>query len=162
VSFIKDLIAEEMQDAEFRAAYEEEVELTRKEQERRRQVMTAVATMRKAQHLSQQQLAARLKVSQARVSQMERGTESLSVDSLLEMVDALRGGIVILSPDEIAKFGLERRLVMEGEAMSKKMVEHAHKGATTGKIVHKAADSGKLAEKAPAQGRSTRRNRATV
>jgi len=145
VSFIKDLIAEEMQDAEFRAAYEEEVELTRKEQERRQQVMSAVAAIRKAQHLSQQQLAARLKVSQARVSQMERGTESLSVDSLLEMVDALRGGIVILSPEEIGRLGLEHRLVMKGK-MSNKVAEQAKKSV-----------SGKLHEKA-----TTRRKRATA
>lgn len=120
MSYIEKRIARKMAESpEYRAGFEEEEALLAQELERRQQVMTVIAELRKAQHLSQQQLAARLKVSQARVSQMERGKESLSIDSVLQMVDALHGGIVVLSPDEIARLGLEHRLVSNGETIGK-------------------------------------------
>ena len=97
----------------------EEEELLAKELHRRQQIMSLVTKMRKSQRLSQQQLAERMKVSQARISQMERGREPLSVDSLLQMVELLSGCIAILTPEEIQRYGLEHRLVTNGEAIRK-------------------------------------------
>jgi predicted XRE-type DNA-binding protein len=126
LSYIKNRIAKDRaEDPVFRAAYDEEAELIARETELRQKLMAVVAEIRKSQRLSQQQLAARLKVSQARVSQMERGTDSLSIDSVLQMIDALRGGIVILSPDEVTKFGLEHRIVSKGEDLFNKASEIA-------------------------------------
>lgn len=113
-------IAKKMaENPEYRTAFEEEEALLAKELEHRRQLMSLVATMRKAQRLSQQQLAVKLNVSQARVSQMEQGHEPLSVDSLLQMIEALHGSIVILTPEEIQSLGLEGRLVTKGEIVGK-------------------------------------------
>ena len=75
---------------EYRAAFVEEEELLAKELEHRQQLMSMVTAMRKAQRLTQQQLAEKMKVSQARVSQMEQGREPFSVDSLLQMIEVLQ------------------------------------------------------------------------
>ena len=113
-------IAKKMaENADYRAAYEEEDVLFAKEQEHRQELMSVVIAMRKAQNLSQQQLAERLKVSQARVSQMERGREPLSVDSLLQIIEVLHGSIVILTPEEVKNYGLQERLVTKGDFMKK-------------------------------------------
>ena len=104
---------------EYRAAFEEEEALLAKELERRQKLMSLVTAIRKAQRLSQQQLAEMMKVSQARVSQMERGREPLSVDSFLQMIEVLRGGIVILTPDEVENYGLQERLVTKGDVVRK-------------------------------------------
>jgi len=113
-------IAKKMaENPEYRAAFEEEEAILAKELEHRQQLMSLVTAMRKAQHLSQQQLAERMKVSQARVSQMERGHEPLSVDSFLQMIEVLRGGIVILTPEEVENYGLQEKLVTRGDVVWK-------------------------------------------
>ncbi|MBI1331566.1 MAG: helix-turn-helix domain-containing protein [Armatimonadetes bacterium] len=93
--------------------------LLAKELELRQELMSMVIAMRKAQHLSQQELAEKLNVSQARVSQMERGREPLSVDSLLQMIKALHGSIVILTPEEVKNYGLQEKVVAKGDLFRK-------------------------------------------
>jgi transcriptional regulator with XRE-family HTH domain len=107
---------------EYRAAFEEEEAILAKELEQRQKLMSLVSSIRRSQHMSQQQLAKRMNVSQARISQMERGREPLSVDSLLQMVESLSGCITILTPEEIQQYGLEHRLVTNGEAIRKVLV----------------------------------------
>ena len=113
-------IAKKMaENPEYHAAFEEEQAILAKELEHRQQLMSLVTAMRKAQHLSQQQLAERMRVSQARVSQMERGHEPLSVDSFLQMIEVLRGGVVILTPEEVENYGLQEKLVTKGDVVWK-------------------------------------------
>jgi transcriptional regulator with XRE-family HTH domain len=163
LSYIKNRIAKDRaEDPVFRAAYDEEVELIAKETALRQELMAVVADLRKAQRLSQQQLAARLKVSQARVSQMERGTESLSIDSVLQMVDALHGGIVILSPEEIDKYGLEHRLVNRGAAIANRAEDRTKKNPPGKVSTRTASSASEVAEKAPVKGRSPRPKRASA
>ena len=102
---------------EYRAAFLEEEVLLAKELEHRQQLMSTVIAMRKAQRLTQQQLAEKMKVSQARVSQMEQGREPFSVDSLLQMIEVLQGSIVILTHEEVKNYGLQERLVTKGDAV---------------------------------------------
>ena len=102
---------------EYRAAFQEEEVLLAKELEHRQQLMSTVIAMRKAQRLTQQQLAEKMKVSQARVSQMEQGREPFSVDSLLQMIEVLQGSIVILTPEEVKTYGLQKRLVTKGDVV---------------------------------------------
>ena len=102
---------------EYRAAFVEEEKLLAKELEHRKQLMSMITAMRKAQRLTQQQLAAKMKVSQARVSQMEQGREPFSVDSLLQMIEVLHGSIVILTPEEVKNYGLQERLVTKGDVV---------------------------------------------
>ena len=104
---------------EYRAAFQEEEVLLAKEIEHRKQLMSTVIAMRKAQRLTQQQLAVKMKVSQARVSQMEQGREPFSVDSLLQMIEVLHGSIVILSPEEVKNYGLQEGLVTKGDVVRK-------------------------------------------
>jgi predicted XRE-type DNA-binding protein len=116
MTFIEKQIAKnKASDPEFLAAFVEEEENLAKELEHRRELMATVIAIRKAQGLSQVQLARKLKVSQARVSQMERGNASLSVDHLLQIVEELKGSIVILSPEEVESYGLQNRLVSTGQ-----------------------------------------------
>lgn len=163
MSYIKNRIAKDRaEDPEFRAAYDEEVELIARETALRQELMAVVAELRKAQRLSQQQLAARLKVSQARVSQMERGMESLSVDSVLQMVDALHGGIVILSPEEIDKYGLKHRLVNRGAAIGNQAEGRTKKNLSGKASPRKASETGQVVEEAPVKGRSPRHSRTSA
>jgi transcriptional regulator with XRE-family HTH domain len=55
--------------------------------------------------------AAKLKISQERVSQIERGVETLSVDRLLDMTAALGLRMVIVEEEEIRRHGLEKMVV---------------------------------------------------
>ncbi len=113
-------IAKKMaENPKYRAAFEEEELHLAKELEKRQELMSLLCSIRKSQHMSQQQLAERMKVSQARISQLERGQAPLSVDSLLQMVELLSGSIAILTPEDIQRFGLEHRLVTNGEALQK-------------------------------------------
>lgn len=97
--------------AEYRAAYDEEVALAEQEKARREALMSAVANLRKAAHVTQHQVADAMKISQARVSQLERGEETLSVDRFLDMLSVLRGHVVVLNDEDVQKYGLESRVV---------------------------------------------------
>lgn len=90
MSYVTNLIEQyREEDPEFRAAYDEEVELFNQLQERRRKIMSLFAEARKTQKLSQREIGQRLNVSQARVSQMERGEEPMSFDRVLELASVL-------------------------------------------------------------------------
>jgi transcriptional regulator with XRE-family HTH domain len=106
-----------LENPEYRAAYQEEEELLAKELENRQKLMSMVIAMRKAQNLSQHQLAEKMNISQARVSQMERGHEPFSVDSLLQMIEVLHGSIVILTPEDVKNYGLQEKLVTNGDVV---------------------------------------------
>ena len=99
MSYIKNRIARDMEDPEFRAAFEEEEALLARQNERRAAVMGQVAAMRKAQGVTQHDVAAALKISQSRVSQLERGSETLSVDHLLDLLELLKVRMVLVGDD---------------------------------------------------------------
>ena len=114
MTYTEQRIARKMAESpEYRAAFEEEL----RELEHRQQLMAMVASLRKTSRLSQRELAEKMKVSQARISQMERGTEPVSVDNLLRMIELLKGGLVILSPAEVEELGLTDRLIANGHAI---------------------------------------------
>jgi hypothetical protein len=56
-------------------------------------VSRAVRRLREGQHLTQQQLAARLKSSQSRVAKMEAGAADVSLDLLFRGLFAVGGGL---------------------------------------------------------------------
>ena len=100
MSYIKDRIARNRaESAEYRAAYDEEAESLARRNERRAAVMGQVAAMRKARGVTQQDVATALNVSQSRVSQIERGGETLSVDYLLDLLELLKVKMVFLGED---------------------------------------------------------------
>jgi ribosome-binding protein aMBF1 (putative translation factor) len=77
-------------DAEdFLELTEEEAQLV----ELRLRVSRAVRRLREKKHLTQQQLAARLKSSQSRVAKMEAGATDVSLDMLFRGLFAVGGGL---------------------------------------------------------------------
>jgi transcriptional regulator with XRE-family HTH domain len=58
-------------------------------------MMRQLADFRKARNVTQEQLAKRLRISQERVSQIESGAETISVDRLLDFADALGIRLVV-------------------------------------------------------------------
>lgn len=108
MSYTTDRIARRMaESAEFRAAYEQQLREEAEEQARRERVMKRFADARKARKLSQSQLGETLKISQERLSQIERGVETLSVDRLLDLAAALGLHIAILNEEDVHRHGLE-------------------------------------------------------
>lgn len=100
MSYIKKRIEKNRaEDAEYRAAYDEETALLAQEQERRQEVMKRIASLRRSKHMTQRALAEAMSISQARVSQLERGVETLSIDSFLTMLDVLGARIEIVDED---------------------------------------------------------------
>ena len=110
MSYIKKRIEENRaRSAEFRAAYDEEVELLAREKARRQEVMRALASIRKSRHITQEAVAAAMGITQARVSQLERGAESLSVDSLLKLTEVLGVRMEFVTEDDAQRLGLVLR-----------------------------------------------------
>ena len=108
MSYIKSRIEKnKLADEVYCKAFDEEVELLAREQARREELMKRVAAVRKAKHLTQQEMADAMSISQARVSQLERGAEPLSVDSFLQMLEVLDLHLVILTDDEARQHGLD-------------------------------------------------------
>lgn len=131
MSYIEKRIAKQMrEDPEYREAMQEEVSLLSIETERRKQLMSIVAKLRKAQRLTQVELAKKLHVSQARVSQMERGMEPISVDGFLRMVEALNGEIAILAADEVKALGVGKKLLLQGTDLMKAKQKGTKKRST--------------------------------
>ena len=98
---LKDRIAKnKSENAEYRAAYDEEVELLSQQKARREELMKRIAAVRKSRHVTQERMAEEMKISQARVSQLERGAETLSIDHLLTMLEVLGARMEIVSVDE--------------------------------------------------------------
>jgi predicted XRE-type DNA-binding protein len=101
VSYVKDRIAKNRTtNDEYRIAFDEEVELLAVQRRRREALMKRLSAVRKANHVTQQKLAEAMQISQARVSQLERGTETLSIDHFLTMLDVLGVQIQIVPKDE--------------------------------------------------------------
>lgn len=73
--------------SEYQEAFDEEARLLQQQRTRRKELMKKLVSLRKSKRLSQKSVAEALKISQARVSQMERGEETLSIDRFLSMVE---------------------------------------------------------------------------
>lgn len=113
MSFIKDHIAQMCaENEEYRAAYEEEVALQKEQDELRAALMKQIVRIRKHRRLTQTDLAKHMRVSQARVSQIERGEEPIGVDSVLALLKAVKGNMVILSDEDVKKHGLEDKALI--------------------------------------------------
>ena len=113
MSYIKRRIEKNRsKDAVYRAAYDEEVELLAREKERREDLMKRIASVRKSRHFTQEAVARAMKISQARVSQLERGSETLSIDNFLKMLDVLNVRLVFLSEDDVKKLGLDKQATL--------------------------------------------------
>lgn len=98
MSYIKNRVAKTREtDATYRAAYDEEMALIERQTERRSAVMGQIASIRKSLGVTQQEVASALKISQARVSQIESGTETVSVDYLLDFLDLLNVQMVLVN-----------------------------------------------------------------
>jgi transcriptional regulator with XRE-family HTH domain len=112
MSYIEEFIEKSRRESSvFRVAYDEEVQIAAEEKERRVALMKAMTQFRKAAKISQQQLAQAMQISQARVSQLEKGAETLSVDHLLEMLHLLGGKLAIFTTEEVKKHGLESKVI---------------------------------------------------
>ncbi|CAN5638661.1 hypothetical protein BH11ARM2_BH11ARM2_25040 [soil metagenome] len=113
MSFIKDHIAQMCtENPEYREAYEEEVRLQQEQAELRVKLMKQIVSLRKQRRLTQVDLAGRLHVSQARVSQIEKGAEPVGIDSVLALLKAVKGNLVILSEEDLKKYGLEDKALI--------------------------------------------------
>ena len=88
----------------YRVAFDEETERYTALQEQRRQLMHQFATARKSLKLSQKDIGDKLNVSQARVSQMERGEAAMSFDRVIELASIL-GLNLTLTSEETASSG---------------------------------------------------------
>ncbi len=100
MTYIERKIAKRLAESkEFRVAFEEEVQERELEKERRVRLMSTLANVRKKKGLSQSQVAKLLNVSQSRISQIESGRESVSVDHLLKLVEILGAQLSIASPE---------------------------------------------------------------
>ena len=110
MSYVKDRIAKNrVENAEYRKSYDEEVRLLKQQQARREALMKRLASLRKSKHVTQQQVAKAMKISQARVSQLERGAETLSLDHFLAMLDVLGVTMEIVSGTESATVAKKAR-----------------------------------------------------
>ncbi len=109
MSYIKRRIEKNrLEDEGYRVVYDQEVELLARERERREGLMKHLAAVRKARHFTQHAMAEAMNISQARVSQLERGSEPLSIDSFLQMLEVLNVRVVILTDDEMKAHGLDQ------------------------------------------------------
>ncbi len=66
------------------------------------QLSTHLKSLRKAQHLTQAQLGARIGVKQTRVADIEKDPGSISVDQLLQVLHALDARLLLAPPPSSA------------------------------------------------------------
>jgi ribosome-binding protein aMBF1 (putative translation factor) len=69
----------------------------------------AVRRQRQARHLSQQQLAARIKTSQPRIAKIERADRDVSLDQILRAFTAAGGRIAVRANTATGKKGSRKR-----------------------------------------------------
>lgn len=60
-----------------------------------KQLSSHLRSLRKSLHLTQSQLGARLGIEQARIAKIERNPGSISVDQLIELLNALDAALLI-------------------------------------------------------------------
>ena len=65
-----------------------------------------IRSIRKAQGISQETLAGLVGTGQRYISELERGKETVRIRELLKLLDALGGGLYILTPEEVAAWKL--------------------------------------------------------
>ena len=65
-----------------------------------------IRSIRKAQGISQETLAGLAGTGQRYISELERGKETVRIRELLKLLDALGGGLYILTPEEVAAWKL--------------------------------------------------------
>lgn len=65
-----------------------------------------IRLIRKAQGISQETLAGLAGTGQRYISELERGKETVRIRELLKLLDALGGGLYILTPEEVAAWKL--------------------------------------------------------
>ena len=65
-----------------------------------------IRSIRKAQGISQETLAGLAGTGQRYISELERGKETVRIRELLKLLDALGGGLYILTPEEVAAWNL--------------------------------------------------------
>ena len=65
-----------------------------------------IRSIRKAQGISQETLADLARTGQRYISELERGKETVRIRELLKLLDALGGGLYILTPEEVAAWKL--------------------------------------------------------
>lgn len=65
-----------------------------------------IRSIRKAQGISQEILAGLAGTGQRYISELERGKETVRIRELLKLLDALGGGLYILTPEEVAAWKL--------------------------------------------------------
>ncbi|CAN5433190.1 hypothetical protein BH11ARM2_BH11ARM2_09110 [soil metagenome] len=112
MSYIKDRIASQCaNDPEYRALYEADL----REEELRVAFMKGLAERRRRQHLTQESMAKCLGVSQARISQIERGAQPVGMDGLIAYLKAMNVNLVPMSNDEVKELGLQDRALLPAQ-----------------------------------------------
>lgn len=90
MSYISNRIKEKMATSEsYRVAMNEEIAETERETKRREALMASLGKIRQERKLTQSEVAKAMNLSQARVSQLEKGSESFSLDRFLDYLDTV-------------------------------------------------------------------------
>jgi predicted XRE-type DNA-binding protein len=97
-SFTDAFIQEEFErDPAFQRAYEAELQAEGHDKASREELVRTLVSLRKAQRISQRDLARKLGISQPRVAQIEKLAGSLSADLMLRYVEAI-GATIRIEP----------------------------------------------------------------